>query len=168
MESAIESNFSKKFCNLKSLFKAVSSKTSFTHKEVAFESARIKCEPIQTSKFSIQLLTGKVSEGGEESLPFSNILYEDGKYIEGTSTQKVRLTGKGDSFDGDNYAAVEDYRLKTSSVGGVIYKIIAKVNTAFVITHPATNGGWVGQGAKTYISYYQKNGTFSKKITFYT
>lgn len=142
-----------------------SERDTLTHKEIVFESARNNNENIVAKDFSIALLTGSVSEeDGEDLSKYSYIEYEDGFYLEKTISPKVLLTGGDPSFDGKNYASVEDYRLKTSVSAANVYKIVAKNDIRLSVSHPATTGGWIDENGLTYIAGYQTNGELFKLI----
>lgn len=142
-----------------------SERDTLTHKEIVFESARNNNENIVAKDFSIALLTGSVSEkDGEDLSKYSYIEYEDGFYLEKTISPKVLLTGGDPSFDGKNYASVEDYRLKTSVSAANVYKIVAKNDIRLSVSHPATTGGWIDENGLTYIAGYQTNGEVFKLI----
>lgn len=142
-----------------------SSYTKLTHKEIAFESARIACNPINTKEYSVQLLSGDVKEDlGENLSPFSYIEYDDGQYVGKVTPIHMLMTAGGTTFDGSGYAAVSDYRIKTSVAGGVVYKLSAKVDTQIQITHKATDGGWIDEAGQTYFRGMQYNGEVYKTI----
>ena len=142
-----------------------SARDSLTHKEIVFESARNNNENIVAKDFTIALLAGSVSEeDGEDLSKYSYVEYEDGFYLEKTVSPKVLLTSGEATFDGKNYASVEDYRLKTSVSAANVYKIVAKNDIRLSVTHPATTGGWIDENGLTYIAGYQTNGEVIKLI----
>lgn len=146
-----------------------SSVTSLSHKDIAFETARTRSKPIKTRDYDMSLVTGQVSEAKKDSsYPFSYVSYESGEYLEGDIAPSMLLTGMSSSFDGDNFAAVEDYRIKTSKANSTIYKIKATVNTKLMLHHSLTNTGWIKDNPeeKPEISfvYLQSNGSLYKQL----
>lgn len=146
-----------------------SSEITLTHKEITFETGRTRSKPIIARDYEISLVTGLVSEEKKDSsYPFNYISYESGEYLEGDITPSVLLTGDGSKFDGDNFAAVEDYRIKTSKANSTIYKIKATKNTKLMLHHGATNSGWIKdtpeEKPEIYFVYLQSNGTQYKQL----
>ncbi len=146
-----------------------SENNSITHSQIAYETARTRNGPIFTRDLVVSLLTGQVSEEKKDgSYPFSYINYESGEYLEQTIDQSMRLTGEGSEFDGDNFAAVEPNRIKTSKANSVIYKLTAKIDTSLQIHHAATNGGWIKdtptEQPEISFEYIQTNGTQFKRL----
>ena len=145
-----------------------STRETFTHKEIAFETARIKCDPIHAKDFDIQLLTGEVNvDNGENLSKFSYVYYEDGIYVGKTIEKAMLLTNGGATFDGNGYSAVSDYRLKTSVGNSVVYKVTAKNDLQLKVTHNAIDGGWADVGGETYIAGIQTDGEVFKLINSY-
>ena len=138
--------------------------TSITHKELAFETAKLACSPIKLKDGSISLLTGEVSEtNGEILKKFDTIKYDDGKYLYNQNVNpSLTLAGPKGTFNSDDQAVVEDYRLQTSVSEGVVYKFVASVDTQLKVTHPAIDGGWVG--GQIYIAGWQYNQKVYKNI----
>lgn len=140
-----------------------------THSQIAFETARTHGQAISSRDLDIELLTGQVSEEKKDSsYPFSFVRYESGEYLEGSIEQSMLLTGQGDNFDGDNFAAVEPNRIKTSKANSVIYKLKAKVNTCLEVHHPITTGGWIkdnpNENPEISFAYIQTNGNQFKQL----
>ncbi len=142
-----------------------SNSTSITHKELAFETAKLNCSPITLKDGSISLTTGIVSEAeGELTKKFDTIKYDDGVYLYGQSVNpSMVLAGPNGTFNSDDQAVIEDYRLQTSISEGVVYKFVASTNTQLKVTHPAIDGGWVG--AKIFIEALQYNQTTYKSLS---
>ncbi len=145
------------------------SRNFITHSEIAYETARTRSNTILARDLNINLLTGQVSEEKKDgSYPFSYVEYESGEYIEKTIDCSMRLTGSESDFDGDNFAAVEPNRIKTSKANSVIYKLTATVNTSLQIHHSATNGGWIKDSPteqpEISFEYIQTNGTQYKLL----
>ena len=140
-------------------------KTSITHKELSFETAKLKCAPIKLKDGQLSLLTGTVGEDKKEDInKFDTIKYDDGVYLYNQSGfPTFTLAGPAGTFNSDDQAVVQDYRLQTSYAEAVIYKFEAKVNTKLVVTHPATDGGWVG--GSIYIEALQNNQKLTKSIS---
>ena len=146
-----------------------SNEFSLNHEQIAYETARIRNKPIVARDFNVSLLTGKVSEEKKDSsYPFSYIKYDSGIYLEGTIDQSMIMTGSNNQFDGDNFAAVEYNRIKTSKANSVVYKLTATISTKLELHHGATNSGWIktspSEDPQISFVYLQSNGVQYKKL----
>ena len=136
-----------------------SSLVEIDHATLLKESARMKCQPVELQDMKISLLSGKISESGEATVPFSDIHYTDGEYVNSENDPETASMYEGENlaFNGANAAAVEATRISYSIANYVVYKMEAIVDTHVSIAHDEIKVGWIN-GTSIYTWGYQKIG----------
>lgn len=115
-------------------------------KDVVLEAIANSGSPLKATDMEIELLQGNVFTGTRS---FKN-------YI---SNETGGLLSDTTSFDGQESAAIESWRMKTTNTSSAIIKVKATNDIKLDITHPAINGGWIDEFGQYFGLYYKSEGT---------